>query len=395
MGFAMKKSIIAAVLFLVSPAVFGASARDLAEGAPDRYVVVPGDTLWGISARFLKDPWRWPELWKMNQEHIKNPHRIYPGDVIVLDRSAEEMRLTLVKTETVKLSPTVRATLLEPDPIPTIPAADIEPFLSQPLVVGAHQLDSAPRVVATQESRVAVGAGSVAYVKGITREQGAYWKMFQRDVELVDPDTKESLGYEAIYLGDAKVTKFGDLSTIEILTSTLEVSVGTYLLPAPKEVPLENYVPHAPAKPVTGRILSAYTSLDETGPGSIVALSRGARDGIEVGHVLAISRSEANSAYALREASLYGRTGLVYDPNNPRTNYVNEPPLWGRDTPYYGRYGPFGAQFRDDPSALPTVAPPNERYGLLMVFRVFDRASYALVMQAQRQVNVLDVVTNP
>jgi hypothetical protein len=389
----MKKSIIALILILSSaqPAI-AASAADLAESAPDRYVVVPGDTLWGISSRFLKDPWRWGELWKMNQEQIKNPHRIYPGDVIVLDRSAEEMRLSLVKTDTVKLSPVARATPLAPEPIPTIPSADIEPFLSQPLVVAANQLESAPRIVATQESRVALGAGNVAYVKGITKDQGAYWKMFRRHVELVDPDSKESLGYEALYLGDARVVKFGDPATIEILTSALEVTAGTYLLPAPKEVPLDSYVPHAPAKPVKGRIISAYTSLYEIGPGAIVALSRGARDGLEVGHVLAIARSEANAAYALREASLYGRTGIVYDPNNPKTDYRSEP-LLRRDAPYMGRYGPFGAQFKGD--ALPTVSPPNERYGLLLVFRVFDRAAYALIMHAERPVNVLDVVTNP
>ena len=178
------------------------------------------------------------------------------------------------------------------------------------------------------------------------------------------------------------------------MTSALEVTLGAYLLPAPKEVPLGNYVPRAPAKPVKGRIISAYTSLWETGPGSIVALSRGARDGLEVGHVLAISRSEANAAYSLREASLYGRAGVVYDPNNARTNYVNEP-LLRRDSPYMGRYGPFGAEFKNDSAAIPPTAPPNERYGLLMVFRVFDRVSYALVMHAERPVNVLDVVSNP
>ena len=395
MGYAMKKSIIALILLSsFAQPVIAASAGDLAEGAPDRYVVVPGDTLWGIAARFLKDPWRWGELWKMNQEQIKNPDRIYPGDVIVLDRSAEEMRLKLLKTETVKLSPAVRATPLAPEPVPTIPSADIEPFLSQPLVVAANQLDSAPRIVATQESRVALGAGNVAYVKDITKDQGAYWKIFRRQFELVDPDSKESLGYEAVYLGDAKVVKFGDPTTVEIVSSALEVTAGAYLLPAPKEVPLDNYVPHAPAKPVRGRIVSAYSSLYELGPGAIVALSKGARDGLEVGHVLSISRSEANAPYALREASLFGRTGMVYDPNNPKTDYRNEP-LQRRDAPYLGRYGPFGAEFKGDSSVLRAVAPPDERYGLLMVFRVFDRASYALVMQAGRPVSVLDLVTNP
>ncbi len=395
MGGTMRKSIISLILWCscvgAAPA---ATTADLAPGAPERYVVQRGDTLWGIAARFLKDPWRWAELWRMNQTQIRNPHRIYPGDVLVLDRTAYEMRLSLQRRDTVRLSPQARTTPLEPEPVPTIPIADIEPFLSKPLVIARNQLDSAPRIVRTQENRVALGAGNVAYVQGITKEQGDYWQLFRPGSALVDPVTRETLGYEAIYLGDARVTRFGDISTIEIVKSPIEITAGDRLLPAPRDVALVNYVPRAPARPVDARIIAAYGALYEVGPNSIVALSKGARDGLEVGNVLAIYRNLNASTNQLRESSLYGRTGVFYDEKNPKHRYHNEP-LTGRDGPIYGRIGPFGARYKDDKTNLPSATLPDERYGLLMVFRVFERASYALVLNADRPVTVLDVVTNP
>ena len=391
----MGKSIISLIILCgwvaAAPA---ATTVDLAEGAPDRYVVVPGDTLWGIASRFLKDPWKWSELWKMNQEQIRNPNRIYPGDVIVLDKSAQELRIKLLKIETVKLSPQVRSSPLAPEPVPTIPTAHIEPFLSKPLVIAQNQLASAPRIVRTQENRVALGAGSVAYVQGVTKDQGLYWHLFRTGSALVDPETKETLGYEATFLGEAKVIRYGDVSTIEIVSSPLEIYAGDYLLPAPREVTLDSYVPRAPTKRVDARIIAAYGGLYEVGSTAIVALSKGARDGLEVGHVLAIHRNLNAATNQLRESSLWGRTGLIYDAKNPKTHYVNEP-LVTRDSPIYGRVGPFGYQYKDDKTSLPSPPLPDERYGLLMVFRVFDRASYALIMNANRQVSVLDIATNP
>jgi LysM domain len=391
----MAKSIISLIL-LCSWAVGApaATTADLVEGAPDRYIVVPGDTLWSISGRFLKDPWKWGELWKLNQEQIKNPNRIYPGDLLVLDKSAAELRLRLLKAEVVKLSPQVRQIPLASEAVPTIPVADIEPFLSKPLVIAQNQLPGAARIVRTQENRVALGAGSMAYAQGITKDKGLFWQIFRTGSALVDPETKETLGYEATYLGEAKVDKFGDISTIEIVKSPLEIYAGDYLLPSPREVVLSDYVPKAPPKKVSARIIAAYGGLFETGTQSIVAISKGARDGLEVGHVLAIHRNLNASTNALRESALWGRTGFIYDEKNPRTNYVNEP-LVTRNTPLWGRVGPAGYKFKDDKTNLPALALPDERYGLMMIFRTFDRASYALVMNANRPVNVLDIVTNP
>lgn len=391
----MAKSIISLIILYSWAAVApAATPADMAEDAPDRYIVVQGDTLWSIASRYLKNPWRWGELWRMNQEQIRNPHRIYPGDVIVLDRSAAEVRLRLLKIETVRLSPQVRVSPLAPAPVPTIPISDIEPFLSKPLVIAQNQLASAPRIVRPQEGHIALGAGDIAYVQGITKDQGNYWHLFRAGAALVDPDTHETLGHEATFLGEARVAKYGDVSTVEIVKSPREIYAGDYLLPAPPEVGLDNYVPHAPEKKIDARIIAAYGGLFEVGGNAIVALSKGARDGLEVGHVLALYRNLNAATYQLRESSLWGRTGLIYAEKNPKTRYVNEP-LVTRDSPLYGRVGPAGYLHKDDQTHLPSPPLPAERYGLLMIFRVFDRASYALIMNAERPVNVLDIATNP
>jgi hypothetical protein len=391
----MRKSIISLILLCCSVApVAAATTEDLAEGAPERYVVVPGDTLWGISGRYLKSPWKWNELWKLNQAEIPNPHRIYPGDVLILDRGYKEASLRLLKVQTVKIAPGIVESAREPESIPTIRTADIEPFLSQPLVIVEDQLAGAPRIVRNQENRVAIGAGGIAYATGLVKEKGLNWQIFRPGAALVDPQTKETLGQEATYLGEAKVTKFADVSTLEIVKSQQEIYSGDYLLPAPRETILSSYAPRAPGKKVDARIIAAYGALFETGNNGIVAINKGARDGLEVGNVLAIYRNLNAPAYRLRESALYGRQGLIYDESAPTRSYVNEP-LVTRNAPLYGRVGPMGAQYKENPSALPAVNLPDERYGLMLVFRVFDRASYALIMNAERPVNVLDIATNP
>ena len=391
----MNKLIISLIILCSwASAVPAATTTDLADGAPDRYVVVPGDTLWGIAKRFLKDPWKWNDLWRSNQEQVRNPNRIYPGDVLVLDRSAEEMRLKLLRTESVRISPQIRTDPLAPEPVQTIATADIEPFLTKPLVITQNQLADAPRIVRTQESRVALGAGDTGYATGLTKDKGVYWQIFRPGAPLIDPIGKETLGYEAIFLGEAKVNRLGDISTIEIVSAPQEIYAGDYLQPAPREITLDGYSPHAPAKKLDARIIALYNQLYETGPNAVITLNRGARDGLEVGHVLAIYRNLNAPTFTLRESALWGRTGFLYNDKNPNASYQSEP-LGGRNSPLYGRTGPAGAQFKDDKTNIPVVLLPDERYGLLMVFRVFDRTAYALIMNASRPVNVLDIATNP
>lgn len=381
----MRKAIISLIL-LITPVWFAVAAEPAAlkDSAPDRYTVQKGDTLWGISGRYLKEPWRWPELWKMNKEQVKNPHLILPGDVLVLDRGAAGgAQLSMVQLETTKLQPKIRVERTVRNAVPSIAPAAIEPFLSKPLVVTADELEGAARIVATSESRVTLGAGDRAFVQGLAKDKGDQWQLFRRGDALIDPDTNEVLGYEATYLGEAVVSQHGEVATINIVKSVREIYRDDRLLPLGKQVPVFAYLPHRPTKMVKGRIISAYGGLNETGPLSIVTLSKGSRDGLEVGHVLAIERSQTSALYGQRTEALYGRTGPSGS-DGPRTYYAESIPP--RDV----LSGKREAVTREGIAKL-----PDDRYGLLMVFRTFDRASFALVMEANRPVAVSDFVTTP
>lgn len=344
----MKKPILALILLFGLSSLSSAADIALQDNPPDRYVVVKGDTLWGIAGKFLKEPWRWPEIWKMNKQQIKNPHWIYPGDMIVLDTSGGSPELRLVKgLETVKVSPRVRVEPIEASAIPSIPQTAIGPFLSKPLVIEEGELEKAPYIIGTEESRVVLGAGNSAYVQAIKEGEPLRWHIYRPGKALVDPDSGTTLGYEAVYLGDAKITRFGEPATIEIVKSTQEINIGDRLVEAQEGV-VNAYAPHAPEKVINGRIASAYGGVAEVGSGAIVTLNRGGRDGLEIGHVLAIYRHGRNVT-----------------PNE------------------------------NDKASPETVKLPDERYGLVFVFRVFDKVSYALVMQTSRPVHVLDDVRTP
>ncbi len=344
----MKKPILALILLFGLSSLSGATGIALRDNPPDHHVVVKGDTLWGIAGTFLKEPWRWPEIWKMNRQQIKNPHRIYPGDMIVLDTRNGSPELRLIRGQgTTKLSPRIRAEQTEAAAIPSIPPAEIGPFLSKPLVVEEGALEQAPYIIGTDESRVVLGAGNSAYVQTILEGGPLHWYIYRPGKALIDPDTGITLGYEAIYLGDAKVLRYGAPATVEITKSNQEINVGDRLVEA-KEEAASAYAPHAPDHAVNGRIASAYGGVAEVGSGSIVTLNRGRRDGLEIGHVLALYRH-----------------GRDVTPNE------------------------------NDKASPEIVKLPDERYGLAFVFRVFDKLSYALVMQTTRPVHVLDDVHTP
>ena len=411
----MRKTIIALLssCILISGAVFAEDAPQttvqVLTDAPDRYVVVKGDTLWGISGKFLKQPWRWPEIWQLNKEEIKNPNLIYPGDVVVLDRASG--RLRLVKNAKYlgsqgaggrgfeKRSPEIRIEATDRAAIPIISPADIGPFLSQPLVIEKDGLESAPRILASEENRVAIGAGSRAYVNGLKEGGPKQWHLFRPGKALIDPETQAILGYEAVYLGDARVLKYGETSTIEVIKSVQEVLRDDRLVAA-TNVELANMVPRAPNVNVRGRIISSYGGVAESGRGSIVTINRGAKDGMEPGHVLAISR--------------FGKLVTLPKDNKPDPSFNFNRSKCLRDgakvtfnEPYDANkaYGPcpdgdlpksFGAPYTtsaDDEARL--LKLPEERYGLLLIFRTFEKVSYALVMQSSRSVNVNDVVEKP
>jgi hypothetical protein len=382
----MKKAIISLVLVLAVSGLRAADVNDLRPTAPERYTVVEGDTLWSISGRYLKSPWRWPEVWNLN-DGIRNPHRIYPGDVLLLEQGHASAGASGVAGSpapvTVKLVPRVRIEQREARAVPPIPPKVIEAFLSKPLIVGENDLSTAARIVATEEDRVVLGAGNVAYAEGITEQQGGVWEIFRRGDPLVDPETGEALGYAAIYLGEARVRQYGPVSTLDITRSTQEIYRGDRLLPAGGEAPSFGYLPHPPARAVSARIISTYGGLREAGPLSIVALSRGARDGLEPGHVLALHRDPTTSR-RVRNEPIYGRSGPTGS-DAPGTYYSE--PLRTRDAPIYSQAEPVRAE---DLAKLPA-----ERYGLVMVFRSFERAAFGLVMEASRPVSLSDILTNP
>ncbi len=340
----------------------GVPLSELAPNAPESHTVQRGDTLWDISKLFLTTPWRWPELWGMNLEQIRNPHLIYPGQVLVLVKANGRATLQLVQAgngqapnNTVKLSPQVRNTLLDNGAIASIPLHLIGPFLNEAVVFDGPELAKAPRIVATQEGRVMVSRGETAYVRGDL--QGVRdFRLFREPKPLADPITREVLGFEGRYVGTAEFRQAGNEgdgqakgpvvpSTFTVTSTRLEANVGDRLLPVPQR-DLTAFVPHAPKSAVEGRVVSLYGDALSAGQNQIVALNRGVRDGIERGHVLALWRAGTVA---------FDRT------NNQRT----------------------------------AMMLPDERHGLLFVFRVFDRVSYALIMSVNDPVKPGDRFTQP
>ena len=347
---------------------------ELVENYTDTYTVVKGDTLWGISSRFLKEPWRWPEIWNLNRDQIRNPHLIYPGEVIQLGFDANgRPQLSLAggggSSGMVKLSPQTRSSLIGSE-IPSIPTKAIGPFLSQPLVVEAGGLEAAPQIVGTEEGRVIVGSGNFAYATGITEAMGQKWQVFRPGKPLRVPGSEEILGYEAMYLGDAKVVRFGVTTKLDILKSTQEINRGDRLTPVVETV-VPTYVPRAPSKKMSGSVLSILGGVNEGGQYSIISLSLGKRDGVEVGHVFASSTK-----------------GVTVETN---TIHAADASFWGSVDP--SRWFETDAE---KAKRLPDeVMLPDERNGLVFVFRTFDKVSYALVMSSRRQLVVGDVVLTP
>ena len=356
----------------------GVALSELSPTAPDNYTVKSGDTLWGISGLFLKSPWRWPELWGMNLAEIKNPHLIYPGQQLYLDKSGGRARLRMSQAaaagdagiQTVRVSPRTRSQSLADEVIPTLRSQAIEPFLAEPLVVDETGFANAPRIVAAQEGRVLLSKGDRAYVRGPAEQPVGLgnvkrlndFRVFRNATPLKDPATGEILGYEAQYVGKVEVVKGesriqttnkeGKVSveinpaTIDIVISKEEMRVGDRLLPEPERV-LTTYMPRAPATPIEARIISVYGSgVANAAQNQVVAISRGSRDGMESGHVLAILKNGEQ---------LIDKTTDAKDP----------------------------------------IKLPNERNGLAMVFRTFDRVSYALILDITDGVKVGDRLVNP
>ena len=386
-GLSMYKYIITPLLLCCLASSAAADDVQLQPDHPDRYVGVKGDTLWGLSGKFLKDPWKWPQGWYMIREQIKNPHLIYPGDVVLLDTSTGEPQLSLLR-ETVTLQPGVVIEPLEKEAVPAISPNIIEPFLSRPLIIEKNALESAPAIIAGPDNRVALSPGTKIYVDNIEEADGLRWHIYRPNKALVDPETNELLGIEALYLGDARISKYGEPATAIITRAKEEIFVQDKLVAAVDTLQ-SSFIPHAPAIDIAGRVMTIYGGVAEAGAKTIVSINKGTLDGLEQGHVLSINRAGE---------------WVSRDPKNKRTEekfpmkefkYKDVDPLEAKPAEAEENK-PSKVDPEDDPANNPNLVKlPDERIGLLMIFRTFDRVSYGLIMQASQPVNVLDIVKTP
>lgn len=351
----------------------GIPLAELTPGAPGTYVVKRGDTLWGIAGMYLQRPWRWPELWGMNLKALPNPHLIFPGQTLYLVKEGGYARLSASapgEPETVRVSPRTRSDSLNDSALPTLKPHLIEPFLVEPLVVDAETLQRAPRIVATLEQRVLMADGDRVYAKGhasdplqITPEGSRQFRIYRDAVALKDPLTGEILGYEAQYVGKAELVRGetaeesangkGGIAVdyvpaiVQLTGTKQEVRAGDRLLPAPSRA-FVSYTPRAPQIEVDARVVSIYggNAVSYAAQNQVIAINRGAQDGIEAGQVLHIMTQ--------------------------------------------------GDRIKDSTDAAkPTIKLPSERNGHVMVFRTFDRVSYALILEIHNSVRVGDRLVNP
>ncbi len=323
--------------------------------APKSYTVQRGDTLWDISSMFLRDPWLWPEVWYVNPQ-VANPHLIYPGDVLALAYGANgQPQIRLERGGAARLEPRLRSSPLD-GAIPTIPYSAIQAFLTRPSVLSKDQIKNAPHVLAFREGHMVGGAGTEIYVRNLNAEPNSRFSIMRVGDELVDPDNGDVLGYQGIYTATAMVVRKGqgEPSKAALMDSARETVEGDRLFSADNEVPL-NFMIRGPSKPVQGRIMSVIDGTTQIGQYRIVVINRGVRHGVDVGNVMAIDQA---GAVVLDQAK-----GDIR-----RTSFS---------------------------SFAEKVKLPDERAGTLLVFKAFDRMSYALVVGASSAIHINDVVRNP
>jgi hypothetical protein len=320
----------------------------LAPDAPSRYVVQKGDTLWDIAGRFLKDPWYWPEIWYVNPG-IENPHLIYPGDELVLTWGDGRPRVTLARGGAIRLSPRVREQPLS-EAITALPFEMVTAFTSRPTLLAKEEVEAAPYVVASRDRSPMSAVGNQIYIRGI---EGAVADdrhlVYHIGPRLKDPETGDTLGYEGIYTGSARIVRGGDPATAEITGSARETKDGDRVFPDRLDPALaKDFVPHAPKSAVDGVVFYLADERNVGGQYYVVAINRGSSNGIEPGHVLDIMRP--------------------------------------------------GAKIRDDVAGGlgSKVRLPDERVGRLMVFKTYPRMSYGLVIESlPTEMRIGDVVRKP
>lgn len=346
---------------------------------PSQYTVVEGDTLWDISAKFLNNPTQWPQLWSYNSQ-IKNPHLIYPGDTVYFSVVDGKPRLSfannvdqnrysegsassgncVVSEENIhsgrtsfamaprsgKLYPCIRETSFK-KAIQLIPTESIAKYLTSPRVVGVNELNSAPYAVGFAGEHMVAAAGDKLYVRSIIQPESTAYTIYRPGVTFTNAATGEILGYEAKYIGDATLVQEGDPATVSIDKSNSEVMVGDRFMPKSEEQFILNYFPRPPEESIKGSIIYVLDGVNQIGKYNVVVIDKGAQDGLLPGH----------------ELDILARGKIARD-----------------------QY----SAIRNDQVKL-----PDEIAGKLMVFRPFERVSYALVMKSYQAIHVLDKIQTP
>jgi hypothetical protein len=349
---------------ILSSSVFSLNLRP---DAPEQYTVKQGDTLWSISGRYLKSPWQWPKLWGMNRQDIKNPHLIYPGDVLFLEYGqggVPRLRKQISSFSkgndgsTVKLSPTIRESNLDPA-ISSLSPKALSIAFKRPLVVDLKTISESSRIISGPDERVVFTRGDKVYTTNLPKSSYSsnIWQIYRPNKELKDPDTGKILGFEVRYAGEARFDKdFGSSQRLIITYPVEEIMLGDYITEAPDEKNF-NYAPHAPEHPIlNGKIISSYNGVTATAQYDTVVINKGMQHGIELGHVLGVFKKS-------RSAS-----SLVID----NSNHI--PSLQELNT---------------------QVQLPKEQAGYIMVYRVFDEISYALVLRSTMPLYVGDDIGSP
>ena len=326
----------------------------LAQGHPDQYTVQEGDTLWDIASVFLRDPWYWPEVWYVNPQ-VENPHLIYPGDILSLVNVDGRQRIVNSPVSTYRASPQPRVTPLD-EAIASIPYEQISAFLSKGMVLEKSQADLLPHVLSVRGDHMVGAAGNELYIRGgEPAPNGTRYSIVHIGDQLVDPDDGKVIGYQGIYVGEGALSRGGDPSTVALIDTNREALEGDRLVPESVDIPL-NFFPKAPDIEVNGRIISVVDGVSLIGQYQVVVMNRGARHGLAPGDVLTVFQD-----------------GDIVRDRYAKSAFVSKKSLFAGEK----------------------VKLPDEEAGTIMVFKVYDRIGYGLVMEATAAIRVQDMVRNP
>ncbi|MDH5484978.1 MAG: LysM peptidoglycan-binding domain-containing protein [Gammaproteobacteria bacterium] len=350
----------------VAPAPATTSEIQIKADYPRQYIVVKGDTLWDIATKFLQDPWYWPEIWYRNPQ-VKNPHLIYPGDILTLIyvNGMPQIQLSrgedTIRTEqmtqgkkVIKLSPNIHRQSLN-EAIPTIPSDAIRQFLTRPRVISDEEWEAAPYIVGSDDAHLIMGASNKIYVRGELDKERIRYSVFRKGNELIDPDTNDTLGYEIIYAGQARISSYGTPSTGELVSTQREVLIGDRLLPSDKSAIDQMYYPRLPDKDINAKVISLLDAISSIAKHQIAVINKGKDDGLEIGHLL----------------GTYQKGMLARDRSLSLKNVK-----------------------RGEEDKL-MVQLPDERSGLMMIFKTFDKVSYGLILESTRVIKKFDAVRKP